>query len=179
MEFMIRMSYLLGLAGVLLAPALFAQTPTPTITKVNPALDALLDPNATLEKVAGDLGFLEGPLWMQEGHLLFSDLFKNTVWTLVPGGKPEAFLTKAGWTSDEPPKVTHFGPNAMVGSPALAEVRISTGHDFGAVSCKVPWFGTGNVWTVVGSAAASVAATSIAGVSAYLTSRTCIDFPSG
>jgi len=114
MEFMTRLSYLFGLAAVLLAPALFAQTPTPTITKVDPALDALLDPNATLEKVAGDLGFLEGPLWMQEGHLLFSDLFKNTVWKLVPGGKPEAYLTKAGWTSDEPPKVTHFGPNAMV-----------------------------------------------------------------
>ncbi len=113
MAFMTRVSFFGSLAGVLLVPILSAQSGG-AITKVDPALDALIDPNATVEKVAGDLGFLEGPLWMKEGHLLFSDLFKNTVWKYVPGGKPEAFLTKAGWDKDEPAKVTHFGPNGMV-----------------------------------------------------------------
>ncbi|MEO8593206.1 MAG: SMP-30/gluconolactonase/LRE family protein [Candidatus Solibacter sp.] len=110
---MMRLSFAGCLAGILLVPTLSAQTPA-AITKVDPALDALIDSNASLEKLAGDLGFLEGPLWMQEGHLLFSDLFKNTVWKMVPGGKPEAFLTKAGWDKDGPPQVTHFGPNGMV-----------------------------------------------------------------
>jgi gluconolactonase len=108
-----RVSFFVCLAGILLAPTLSAQS-AGAITRIDPALDALVDPNATVERLAGDLGFLEGPLWMQEGHLLFSDLLKNTVWKYVPGGKPEAFLTKAGWDKDEPPKVTHFGPNAMV-----------------------------------------------------------------
>jgi gluconolactonase len=117
MALMTRVSFFVSVAGILLASTLSAQSAAPSpgpLTKVDPAFDALIDPNATLEKVAGDLGFLEGPLWMQEGHLLFSDLFKNTVWKYVPGGKPEALLTKAGWDKDEAPKVTHFGPNGMV-----------------------------------------------------------------
>ena len=113
MAIMKRVFFLGCLAGVLLAQPPQAQSPA-GITKVDPALDALVDPNAKVEKLAGDLGFLEGPLWVQDGYLLFSDLFKNTVWKYVPGGKPEAFLEKAGWDKPEPPQVTHFGPNGMV-----------------------------------------------------------------
>jgi gluconolactonase len=113
MALMKRISFIGCLAGFMLVPALSAQ-PAAGVTKVDPALDALLDPSATVEKVAGDLGFLEGPLWMQDGYLLFSDLFKNTVWKIVPGGKPEAYIEKAGWDKDTPPVVQHFGPNAMV-----------------------------------------------------------------
>ena len=113
MALMRRVLFLVCLAGVLLAQTPPAQSPA-GITRVDPALDALVDPNATVEKVAGDLGFIEGPLWVQDGYLLFSDLFKNTDWKYVPGGKPVAFLEKAGWDKPEPPQVTHFGPNGMV-----------------------------------------------------------------
>jgi gluconolactonase len=117
---MTRSSFLgICLAGLTFVPALPAQFAPPTppavgITKVDPALDALIDSNTPVEKVAGDLGFLEGPLWMQDGYLLFSDLFKNTVWKLVPGGKPEAFLEKAGWDQPEAPKIQHFGAPGLV-----------------------------------------------------------------
>jgi gluconolactonase len=113
MALMTRVSFIGCLGGILLAQTLSAQA-AGSITKVDPALDALIDPNAKVEKLAGELGFLEGPLWMKDGYLLFSDLFKNTVWKYTPGGKPEAYLTKAGWEENEPPKVSHFGPNAMV-----------------------------------------------------------------
>lgn len=48
-----------------------------------------------LEVVATDLGFAEGPLWHNEGFLIFSDVIKNEI-TKIHEGKKETFLPQSG-----------------------------------------------------------------------------------
>ncbi len=54
-------------------------TSQPATKPADLGLSALLAPGATVEKIAGDLGFTEGPLWMPEGHLLFTDIPRNRI----------------------------------------------------------------------------------------------------
>src|ERR1700730_14235189 len=57
------------------------------VMRVDPALDALIAPNAKLERVAGGFGFTEGTIWVQKGkrgYLLFSDIPANVIYKLTP-----------------------------------------------------------------------------------------------
>ena len=50
------------------------------IERVDPALDALVPADATIEKLAGDFAFTEGPVWdRRNNRLLFSDLRSNAI----------------------------------------------------------------------------------------------------
>jgi len=60
------------------------------------SLQAILDDNAQVEKVAGDFQFTEGPLWHPEGFLLFSDIPANTIYQWTPNKKPEIFRRPSG-----------------------------------------------------------------------------------
>jgi gluconolactonase len=53
----------------------------------NPGLHALIAPDAAIERVAGGLGFTEGPVW-RGGALLFSDIPNNRIvrWRRLPEG---------------------------------------------------------------------------------------------
>ena len=54
-----------------------------SVLRVDPQLDALVPAEAQIEKLAGGFGFTEGPVWRQQGNLLFSDIPNNTIheWT--------------------------------------------------------------------------------------------------
>ena len=60
-----------------------------TILRVDPAFDALVPPDATIEKLADGFEFIEGPVWVRqgEGHLLFSDIPANAIkkWSTSEG----------------------------------------------------------------------------------------------
>jgi gluconolactonase len=45
----------------------------------DPAFDQLVPKDAKIEKLAGGLIFTEGPIWMPDGTLLFSDVAGNTI----------------------------------------------------------------------------------------------------
>ena len=65
------------------------------IVKLDPALDAIVSPEATLETIGDRFGLTEGPVWVQEGasgHLLFSDLIANVIYKWTPDGQLSAFL---------------------------------------------------------------------------------------
>jgi gluconolactonase len=83
-----------------------------TIIRLKPALDALVSKDAKVEKVAAGFGFIEGPLWRQDGHLWFSDLFENVVRSVTPDGKVNVLIRNAGGESSAPPG-NYIGPNAM------------------------------------------------------------------
>ena len=56
-----------------------------SVQRLDPALDALVSPEAKVELVKGGFGFTEGPVWMQEGKsgfLLFTDIPGDVVWKL-------------------------------------------------------------------------------------------------
>lgn len=83
----------------------------PTIGKIvreNPALNALIPANATIEVLASGFEWSEGPVWIKEGgYLLFSDIPKNSVMKWKPGEGLSLFMKPAGFTGvatygDEP-----------------------------------------------------------------------------
>jgi gluconolactonase len=91
------------LAGA--APALAAQS----IERLDPALDALVAPDATVETLARGLAWAEGPVWRRDarggdgGYLLLSDAPHNTIWKWRDGEGLTVFLRPAGYTRDDPP----------------------------------------------------------------------------
>jgi gluconolactonase len=81
----------------------------------DPALHALVRPDAPLERIAAGLGFTEGPLWLGD-HLLFSDLSNNRIarWQATPHGVE---LTTWRWPSGADPDdrraIPHPGSNGL------------------------------------------------------------------
>jgi gluconolactonase len=65
---------------------------------VDPALDAIVSPDAKIEMLADGLALTEGPVWFgegQQGYLLFSDNAGNVIYKREPGKPIAAFLEKA------------------------------------------------------------------------------------
>lgn len=58
--------------------------------------DDLIAPGATLEKVAGDLRFSEGPAWHPDGFLLFEDIPRNRIMRLDAGDTVSVFREPSG-----------------------------------------------------------------------------------
>lgn len=54
----------------------FSQTGTKPSSE---GLAQVLAPGAVVEKVAGDFGFTEGPVWHRDGYLLFTDIPRNRI----------------------------------------------------------------------------------------------------
>jgi gluconolactonase len=68
-----------------------AQNPGGTpfrIERLDPALDAIISPDAKLEELASGFALTEGPVWVgegQQGYLLFSDNAGNVIYKYEPG----------------------------------------------------------------------------------------------
>ncbi len=68
------------------------------IIRLDPALDAIVPPNARIEKLASGFQFTEGPVWVRDGgYLLFSDPNANTIYRWSPEGQVSVFRTKSGY----------------------------------------------------------------------------------
>jgi gluconolactonase len=86
-----------------------------SIVRLDPALDALIPPDAKIEKIASSFKFTEGPLWKPNGVLWFSDVVGNVVRQRSPEGKFVEILNPGG--ADNPgyaPPGSFLGPNGMV-----------------------------------------------------------------
>ncbi len=115
-----RPLYLLLLlcACVPLSAAQQPASPRPfVITRVDPALDALLDPTAQLQIVASGFGFIDGPVWIagsagSGGYLLASSIIDNVIYKVTPQGKVSVFLERAGYSGSD---VANVGKLARIG----------------------------------------------------------------
>ncbi len=88
-----------------------AHVPDAKIVRLDPALDALIAPDAPIERVATGFKFTEGPLW-REGRLWFSDVVGNKMRAVTPDGKVTLLIDHAGGLENPPGAFP--GPNAMV-----------------------------------------------------------------
>lgn len=72
---------------------------TTTLDVRNPGLHNLLDPDAPIDRIAGGLGFTEGPVW-RGAELLFSDIPNKRIarWRRLPEG-PELTTYAAGMSN--------------------------------------------------------------------------------
>ncbi|MGC8990685.1 MAG: SMP-30/gluconolactonase/LRE family protein, partial [Verrucomicrobiia bacterium] len=74
-----------------------------TIERLDPALDAIIPPDARIEKLVGGLEWSEGPVWDRKTRtLLFSDIPRNVVFQWKEGVGTRDFLLPSGYTGSEP-----------------------------------------------------------------------------
>ena len=94
-----------AIAGVLASALATAQPSTGSgVTRLDPALDALVSPEARVELVKDGFGFTEGPVWVPQGrggYLLFTDIPGNVIWKLMPDGNASVFLTNVGYNGPD------------------------------------------------------------------------------
>jgi gluconolactonase len=62
------------------------------LQSLSPKFWDLLDHDAKLEKVAGDFGFTEGPMWDPSGFLYVSDETINKIFRVYPDGRKEEVI---------------------------------------------------------------------------------------
>jgi gluconolactonase len=83
-----------------------APQPRPaSISRLDPGLDALLAPDATVEFVASGFGLNEGTTWVRAGHgsgfLLLGGLLDNVLYRIAPDNTVSVFMEKAGYSGDD------------------------------------------------------------------------------
>ncbi len=75
-----------------------------SITKLDPALDDIIAPDAKLELQGDYFGLTEGPVWVpdeQGGYLLISEMVSNLIYKMTADKKVTVFLDKAGYSGDD------------------------------------------------------------------------------
>lgn len=73
------------------------------IERVDPRFDAIVPPGAVLEKLAEGFEWSEGPVWVGDGgHLLFSDIPRNSVMKWKEGEGITLFMKPSGYTGGAP-----------------------------------------------------------------------------
>ena len=73
-----------------------------TIERLDPALDRLIAPDATIEVLGEGYIWTEGPVWVRNGgYLLFSDIPNNVVHRWKQGEGVKEYLKPSGYTGTE------------------------------------------------------------------------------
>ncbi len=95
---------------------------------MDPALDALVPPDARIEKVAGGFAFSEGPLWRPNGVLWFSDVIGNVVREWSPTGGITELFRPGGYDGNSLPVGGFVGPNGMTAGPEGSAILCQHGN---------------------------------------------------
>jgi gluconolactonase len=79
-----------------------------SITRLDPALDDIISPDAKLVELARGFGLSEGGLWIAEGnsgYWIFAGLLDNVLYKVTPQGQVSVFMERAGYTGNDPEHV--------------------------------------------------------------------------
>ena len=79
-----------------------------SITKVDPALDQIIAPDAKPVELARGFGLTEAGLWIadgQAGYWIFAGLLDNVLYKVTPQKQVSVFMEKAGYTGSDPDHV--------------------------------------------------------------------------
>jgi gluconolactonase len=92
------------------------------VRRLDPALDAIVPADLTVDKLAGGFIFTEGPVWHPDGYLLFSDPNANTIYRWSPDGQVSVFRTKSGYTGVD---IAEYGQPGSNGLALDSENRVA------------------------------------------------------
>jgi gluconolactonase len=87
------------------------------IERLDPSFDEVVPPGARMERVAGGFEFTEGPVWTQEGALLFSSPNTNVIYRWSPLGAVEVFRPKSGYSGVDVGRFHQPGSNGLTFDP--------------------------------------------------------------
>jgi gluconolactonase len=90
-----------------------AATSIGSVIETDPALKDLLPADAKIEKLADGFAFVEGPIWLKEGYVLFSDIPSNAIMKWTPDGKVLTFRKPSGYTGPPAPPGAYVGSNGL------------------------------------------------------------------
>ena len=114
------LTFSFAVTAALAIPSGQAPTGTPfRIEKLDPALDDIVSPDATLETLADGFALTEGPVWVpegQDGYLLFSDNAGNVIYKWQRNRPLSVFVENSGFTGKDNSKV---GAQTIAGHVAI------------------------------------------------------------
>ena len=88
-----------------------------TIERIDPTLDSIISPGATIEIISDSFDWSEGPVWIESKKmLLFSDVPQNIVYKWTEEKGKEIFLTPSGY-SDSVKRGGEMGSNGLTLDP--------------------------------------------------------------
>ncbi len=80
---------------------------------VTPALSSLISSNQTLEKLATGFKWTEGPVWINDGYLLFAEIPSNSIRKWSPRQGVSIFMQPSGYKGTAPYNGPESGSNGM------------------------------------------------------------------
>ena len=83
------------------------------VTRLDPAIDAIVPQNAAIEKLAEGFLFTEGPVWVPDGYLLFSDPNSNTIYRWSNDDGLSIFRAKSGYSGADIGEYGQPGSNGL------------------------------------------------------------------
>ena len=97
-----------GAAGAVVDPAVPVK-----VDRMDSGMDAIVPADATVERVATGFTWVEGPVWIPAGYLLFAEITSNSIRKLMPNGTMSIFLQPSGYKGSAPYGGKEPGSNGM------------------------------------------------------------------
>jgi gluconolactonase len=83
------------------------------VDRLDAGLDAIIPANATIERVATGFTWVEGPIWIPAGYLLFAEITSNSIRKVTPNGTVSIFMQPSGYKGAAPYGGKEPGSNGM------------------------------------------------------------------
>jgi gluconolactonase len=88
------------------------------VTRLDPAIDAIVPANPKIFKLAEGFQFTEGPVWLKTGHLLFSDPNANRIYEYsAADAKLSVFKSNSGYSGMDVAEYFQPGSNGLALDP--------------------------------------------------------------
>jgi gluconolactonase len=97
--------------------ALTPQEVNVDVIRLNPAIDNIVPPNPKVFKLAEGFKFTEGPIWIHDGYLLFSDPNSNIIYKYTKDGQLSVFRDKSGYEGADIAEYGQPGSNGLTLDP--------------------------------------------------------------
>jgi gluconolactonase len=106
-----KLDFVSGSAGPV---AVTPQEVNVRVERADPAIDAIVPANPKIFKLAEGFQFTEGPVWSDEGYLLFSDPNANTIYAYDEASAAlSVFRSKSGYDGDNIGEYKQPGSNGL------------------------------------------------------------------
>jgi gluconolactonase len=83
------------------------------VDRLDAGIDRIVPANATIERVATGFTWVEGPIWIPAGYLLFAEITSNSIRKLTPDGTVSIFMQPSGYKGTAPYGGKEPGSNGM------------------------------------------------------------------
>ena len=83
------------------------------VDRLDAGIDSIVPENATIERVATGFTWVEGPIWIPAGYLLFAEITSNSIRKVMPDGTVSIFIQPSGYKGTAPYGGKEPGSNGM------------------------------------------------------------------